>query len=536
LVKLLRCICTALIYLLFCAPVFAAVLPMANEQIIRHNVGGKITHIDPALSTTLPEMNIQLQAFEGLTRVAADGAIVTGTAKSWEVLDQDTRYVFHLRTAAKWSNGSPVTAYDFEYAWKRLLDPAADAYNAHQAYVIKNGEAYYTGKITDVTQLGVRALDQWTLEVVLEKPVAYFLTLVAYPPFLPVNKAIVEQYGSDWATSPATYVSNGPFRLKYWAPVIHLEFEKNPHYWDASNVKLSRLFFTLSDSVTTELTKWENRQIDSTHTVPASQIQRLKAEGKLSTVCDLGTYFYVFNTRVSPLDDPKARKALALAIDRKNLVEQVTRGNQIPAYALVPYGMPDSKYNEDFRVRGSDYFAEDHSMAKALLTEAGYPGGVGFPPLTILYSASVIHRQIAQAIAKSWQQNLGIKVTLVEQEWEDYLQSLEQGDYQVARFGWTSAYLDAITFLELWQTEGENNNTFWSNTEYDLLLETAQLSEVRETRIQALHDAEQVLMDEMPVMPIYFLTRPYLQSDAVQGVVRSPLGYIDFKSAWRAVE
>jgi oligopeptide transport system substrate-binding protein len=536
-VKLFSCsICIVFVISMACGPAFSATLQTADTQIIRHNVGTAVNQLDPALSTTLPEMNVQLQAFEGLTRVAADGTVGTGAAKAWEISDNGTRYIFRLRTAAKWSNGDPVTAYDFEYAWRRLLDPATGAYYAYRGYVIKNAEAYHTGRVTDANQLGIKALDQWTLEVVLAVPHAGFLTLVAYPPFFPVHKGIVEKHGAGWAVDPATYVGNGPYRLNSWLPNRQLELEKNPYYWDVANVQPDKLLFTLADSDATALTMWEKGQIDSTHTVPASDIQRLQQEGKLSMVSDLGVYYYVFNTQIEPFADPRVRKALTMAIDRQFLVEHVTQGGQVPAYAFVPYGIPDINNNTDFREVGGNYFVEDIAVAQALLAEAGYPDGAGFPPLTIMYSSSENHQQIAWAIAELWRQNLGIEVALVEQEWEDFLRSLKQGNYQIARIGWASDCLDAYSFLKLWLTNGESNYAFWSHKEYDRLLELGDATDETAARMEALHGAERILLQEMPVMPIYFLTRPYLQTDDIHGVARSPLGYVDFKNAWRAVK
>lgn len=512
----------------------AAAPKMAKEQVLRHNVGTEPEKLDPALSTGLPEMTVQLQAFEGLTRLSKDGKPVPGVAKSWEIKDNGTRYIFHLRTTAKWSNGASLTASDFEYAWKRLLKPATAAEYAYQAYYIKNGEAYNTKKLTDPNQVGVKALDKYTLEVKLESATPYFLSITSFQALFPVYRPAVEKYGDKWATKPETYIGNGPFKMVKWVHNNQIEFVKNPYYWDAANVKLNKLIFTLVDSEKTELTMWETGQIDSTNGAPASDIPRLKKEGKLHIGDDLGNYYYMFNTKIKPLDDARVRKALSLAIDRKLIVENVTRAEQVPALAFVPYGMPDVKSGADFRRTAGNYFKEDVAAAKKLLADAGYPDGKGFPTLNILYNTSDNHKRIAEAIQEFWKKNLGINVNLTNQEWGVYLESRDQGKFDIARAGWASDYVDAMSFVDMWVTNGGNNDTFWSNKEYDRLVDVAKSTSDPAKRIKAMHDAEKILMDEMPVMPIYFTTRPYLESTVAQGVIHTALGYVDFKSAWRA--
>lgn len=504
---------------------------LAKEQVIRHNLGTEPEKIDPALSTGVPEMNVELHVFEGLTRLNSDGIPQPAVAESWDILDDGLRYVFHLRPST-WSNGEPVTAHDFEYSWKRLLNPATAAEYAYQAYYIKNGQAYNEGKIKDAAQVGVKALDDLTLEVRLQEPTPYFISITAFQALSPVNKKVVETHGDAWATKPETYVGNGPFKLVKWVHNSVMEFEKNDLYWDAENVKLSKLIFTLVDDEKTELTMYETGQIDSTHSAPVSDIPRLKKEGKLIVGADLATYYYMFNTKVKPLDDVRVRKALSMAIDRKLIVENVTRAEQIPAFALVPFGMPDAKEGEDFREVGGDYFAENVAEARKLLAEAGYPEGKGFPELEILYNTSANHKRIAEVVQEFWKKNLGINVTITNQEWGVYLESRDNGRYQVSRAGWVADYNDPMTFIDMWITDGGNNDTFWSNKEYDRLIALAKSSGDADVRMKAMHDAEKILMAEMPIMPIYFYTRPYLQSKRLQDVVRTSLGQEDFKLAW----
>lgn len=531
--KRLYVLSLALAFVLATGSALAATTPkMAKEQVIRHNIGTEPEKLDPALSTGVPEMDVELQTFEGLTRLDATGTVLPGVAKSWEIKDNGKRYIFHLRTAAKWSNGAPVTAADFDFAWKRLLKPATGAEYAYQAYYVKNGEAYNTGKIKDPNQVGIKVIDKYTLEVTLEAPTPYFLSVVAHPSLYPVYKDVVWKYGDKWATKPETYIGNGPFKMTKWVHNNTIEFVKNPYYWDAQNVKLTKLIFTLVDNVDTELTMWETGQIDSTNTVPNAEIPRLKREGSLQIDPYVGNYYYMFNTKVKPLDDVRVRRALSMAIDRELLIQNVTRGEQKPAYAFAPYGTPDVKPGSDFRKVGGNYFEENVAQAKKLLAEAGYPDGKGFPTLTILFNTSDNHKKIAEVIQEFWKKNLGINVNITNQEWGVYLDNRDTGKYDIARAGWIADYPDAMSFIDMWVTDGGNNDTGWSNKEYDRLIDLAKNTTDNAKRIKAMHDAEKILMDEMPVMPIYFDTLRWLKKDNIQGVIRNQMDQLDFKNAW----
>lgn len=501
-----------------------------GEQVITYNLGAEPETLDPATATGKAEATVQMAVFEGLTRLDKDNKPVPGMAKDWEISDDGTRYTFHLRDA-KWSNGEPVTAYDFEYAWKRLLSPETGAYYAYQLWYIKNGKEYTDGNVS-ADEVGVRAIDDKTLEVELIAPTPYFLSLTAFSGLYPVNKNIV-QSNPDWHTGVDTYVGNGPFKLAEWKHNQKLVLLKNPNYWAADDVKLDKIVMTMAESRNTELTMFETGQIDIAEEVPAQEIKRLLDEGTASIHPDLSSYFSVFNTDNDFLKDKRVRRALAMAINRQSLIDNVAQGFQKPAYAFVPNGVPG--INGDFREEGGDYFQENVERARELLAQAGYPNGDGAPTLELMYDNRGDHQKLVEAIQEMWKSNLNIDVKLKKQEWGVYLKSLFNGDYQIAMAGWNADYVDAMTFLDMWVSDSGNNVAGWRNSEYDRLIEIAKTSFDNKKRIAAMHDAEKILLNEMPFMPIYFYTNVNMYKPWVKGVVVPTIGgFQEFR--WAYVE
>ncbi|MCL6450825.1 MAG: peptide ABC transporter substrate-binding protein [Acetobacteraceae bacterium] len=505
----------------------------AAEQVLRYNLGTEPETLDPAKMTGIPEFTALMQFMEGLTRIGTNGNPEPGIAKSWEISPDGTKYTFHLRDAV-WTSGEPVTAYDFEFAWKRALDPATAADYAYQLYYIKGGQAFNEGKGT-ADEVGVKAKDAKTLEVTLEAPTPYFLSLTAFQTYMPLPKSLVES-NPDWWTKPETMACNGPFKVTVWDHHSKLEYAKNDKYWDAKSVKLSKLIYYMIEESSTELTMFETGEIDFADNPPLPDIDRLKAEGKLKISTLLGTYYYLFQCQKVPINDARVRKALTYAIDRQSLVTNVTKGGQVPATAFVPPQVPDAKPGKDFRTVGGEYFKDnDVATAQKLLAEAGYPGGANFPPVEILYNTSEAHKAIAEAIQEMWKKSLGITgVTLTNQEWGVYLATRDQGTYQIARAGWLGDYLDPMTFLDMWVTGGGNNNTFWGDAEYDRLVEEAKKTLNNEERFAKMHKIEDILFRDNPIAPIYYYVDLWLCKDYVQGIYKSPLGPTDFKWAWIA--
>ena len=515
------------------------------EQKIVYNLGADPKTIDPQLNSAVDGSTIIHNAFEGLMREDENSKIVPGTAEKYEVSDDGTVYTFHIRKDAKWSDGKPVVAGDFEYAWKRALNPKVAAEYAYQLFYIKNGAAYYNqekvgDKVATAEDVGVKVIDDNTLEVTLESPVPYFLSLAAFPTYFPVRKDIIEGNEEKWTLKPDTYISNGPFKMSEWKEKESITFVKNENYWDAKNVKLETLEVRLIDDQITYLNAFKSGEIDVIESPPQAEIPTLLDEGTAKIYPYLGTYFYVINVSdkakdVDPkaaeaLSNPKFRKALSLAIDRQLIVDKVAQGGQAPATSYVPAGILDS-IGEEFQ---KDYSSKCANIeeAKKLLEEAGYPNGEGAPTITFTFNTDQGHQNIAQAVQDMWKTNLGINVELKNEEWAVFQDTRNNFQYSMARHGWIADYNDPMTFLDMWTTGNGQNNAGYSNKEYDKLIAQAKVELDDAKRTELLHKAEDILMDESPIIPLYYYTNVLCIDKNVKGTYKSPLGQMEFRDAY----
>lgn len=505
-------------------------------QVITYNNGAEPETIDPAKAQGAPDLTVINAVFEGLVRYDKDTKVQPAMASEWKVSDDKKTYTFKLKDS-KWSNGDPVTADDFVYSWQRVLNPDTASPYAYQLYYLENGEAYNTGAEKDFSKVGVKALDAKTLEVKLNGPAPQFLGLTAFGTLMPVNKKIVSA-DKDWATKAESYIGNGPFKMTKWEKNQKFEFAPNENYWDKSSIKLEKLVFTSVTKASTEYNMFETGQIDFGDDPPTEEISRLIKDKTVLLAPDLTTYYYVFNTKAKPFDDPKVRKAFAMAIDRKSIVDNVTKANQLPAYAFVPPGFPDADTTKDFRATGGDYFKEDVAAAKKLLADAGYPEGKGFPKVELMVNDNEGHIKIASAILEMWKTNLGItNVSVKTMEWGSYLKARKSGDFQIARAGWGADYLDAMTFVDLYTTQniGGNNDTFWSNPEFDKAIKDTNNEGDTTKRFALMHKAEKLMMDDQILLPIYYYTNPYYAKSYLKGYLVPSFGpNVEFK--WAYVE
>src|SRR5450830_1449262 len=412
--------------LLFVVSIFGGLsaVPSAKAvaQEVTYNLGAEPPGIDPGVTIGVPESTIEMQVFDGLTRIDSKNVPQPAMAKSWTISKDGKTYMFTLRDAF-WTNGMPVTAYDFEYAWKRALSPELASAYAWQVYYVYGGEAFNTsikvgskyyvqavdakgnpltktvgGKAVPVPStkeidpsknVGVRALNAKTLKVYLQSPTAYFLGLTAFPTYMPVCKAVVST-NNKWASDVKTYVTNGPFKLTQWSHNEKMVFEKNPTYWDKDKVNLTKITYLMVEDESTALSMYQSGQLDASSTVPLSELPKLVTSGDARVLPSLATLFYRVNVTKKPFNDVRVRKALNLAIDRKSITQYITKGGQIPALAIVPYGMPDALPGSDFRKASQVGFFKDNDIAtaKALLAQAGYPNGKGFPAFALLFNTS----------------------------------------------------------------------------------------------------------------------------------------------------
>ena len=501
------------------------------EKVITYNLGASPETMDPTMSTGLPEATIQNALFEGLYRYGADKELQPAVAEKVDVSEDGLKYVFTIKKDVKWSNGDPVTAHDFEYSWKRLLDKETGAEYEYQSFYIKNGDEFNAGKVS-ADEVGVKATDDYTLEVELVAPTPYFLDLTAFANLFPLHEETVEG-NENWAASPDTIVGNGPYKMAAFQAQEKVEMVKNENYWDADNVNLDKLTMTFVEDENTELSMFESNQIDIAEDVPVKDTQKLLADGKAISFPEAGCYYYIFNCKKAPFDDARVRKAFTYAIDRQAIIDNITQAGQKPALAYTPFGFPDETVDKDFRSVGGDYFKDnDVEKAKELLAEAGYPDGKGLPEIEIFYNTMESHQKIAEAVGQMWKDNLGANVKLRNSEWAVYLSDRDEGNFQVARAGWMADYNDAMTYMDMHVTDGGNNDSFWSNAEYDELINEAKASNDEKLRVENMHKAEKILMDEMPVAPIYFYVNVNMYQPWVKGVFTPPFGsYQEFKWA-----
>lgn len=512
------------------SPLFVATVGAQAEQVLTLAITSEPPTVDPGLATDSTSGAVVKNVFEGLTSIE-DNVAVPAAAESWEVSEDGLTYTFKLREGALWSNGEPVKASDFEFAWKRVLDPENLAEYANLLYVIEGGEAFNTGE-GEADAVGIKALDDTTLEVKLNAPVAYFPELIAHYTFMPVNQAVVEA-NPDWAMEAGDdYVTNGAFVLSTWNHSSDYVLTKNPNYWDAENVALETVNVQMVESEATANAMFQAGDLDYLgapyNTVSLDAIDTYKADGSLNIADYAAIYWYKLNTTDEVISNVNIRKALALAIDRQGLVTNITKGEQQPALGYVPGTI--AGFEED---RG--YFKDaDFESAKEYLAKGLEELGMKDPSeltVGISINTSEAHSAIAQYIQEGWASNLGINVEIDNSEWQVYLDKVSALDYQVARLGWIADYNDASTFLGMYDSaENGNNDTGWSNEAYTKLLKEAELETDVDARTELLKQAEALMVEEMPVIPLYYYTNLSVKKDTIKNMEPDALGNIDLKN------
>lgn len=477
----------------------AGCAPYDDPAELRIVNGKEPESIDPAIVVGQADGRVCLALFEGLTRYnATNAAPEPGLAERWDISPDGKVYTFHIRTNALWSTGEPITAHDFVYAWLRVLDPYTASDYAGNLYYIKGAEDFNFGKTKDASTVGVKALDERRLRVELVNPTPFFLDLCAYPPQAVVHRGTIEKHGDRWLHARPLPCS-GAYELVYWRLNDRIRVKKNPYYWDAANTGCDTVDFMPVNSPNTALNLFISGQVDivwDKDVVPSELLDVLRTRQDFHTFTYFATYFYRYNVTRKPFDDPRVRQALALAIDKKRITEKITRGGELAADFYVP---PIPNYKSP---SGLSY---DPERARALLKEAGYEGGKGFPRFTYLFNTARDHAKIAVELQEMWRRELGIEVDLRSVEWKVYLRMQVDLDYDLSRSSWIGDYTDPNTFLDMFMSNNPNNRTGWKNETYDNLIRQGNAEPDIKKRETLLQQAEQLLVrDELPIVPLYF--------------------------------
>ena len=488
---------------------------LADVQVLRLGNYAETPTLDPQKNQTIEGANILRDLFEGLMGEKPNGELEPTGAESWTMTSDGNTYTFKLRRDAQWSDGTPVTAQDYLYSFRRAADPATLTVYSFILSPIVNADEISAGR-KPPSELGVRALDDYTFEIELAHPTPYFLELLAHETLFPVQRANVEKFG-DQFTRPGNLVSNGAFMLAEWVVQSHLKVVRNPHYWNNKNTKLDEVWYYPTEDSNAELQRYRAGELDYTDIVAATQIKWVKANlpNEYFVSPYLASYYYGFNLIRPPFQDkPKLRRALALAVNREILADQVLGAGQKPAFGWVPpvahyesQEMPEAKWTQ----------AEREAEAKKLYAEAGYSAE---NPLRteILYNTLEDHKRVAVAIASMWKQVLGVEATLRNLEWKVYVDTRnEKKETQVYRHGWTGDYNDAFTFAELLRSTTASNDTSYNNPEYDRLVEASQSELDLDKRAKLLEQAERVMLADMPILPLYFYVSTHMKKPWVGG-------------------
>lgn len=461
--------------------------------------GAEPETLDPAIVTGQPESRVVNALFEGLCAYDENGHAVPGVAERWEISPDGRVYTFYLRADAKWSDGSTLTAGDFIASWKRTLTPETGSQYNYQLYPIKNAEAFAEGRITDFSEVGVRSVNERTLVVELENPTPYFIQLCAFSTLHPVPVALIRRVGDHWV-KPAHIISNGAYTLEDWRINDRIRLKKNPHYWDRAGVALETIDVLPISDANVAFNFYASGLADlvmDKGLAPPALLDDLKKRPDFHAAPFLGIYFLRYNCERGPFRDERVRRAFSLAVDKKRIVEKITRAGELPAPGFVPPGIPGYK--------GTDGLAFDPKEAARLMSEAGFPDGKNFPNVRYLYSKSELNEAIAVELQSMWHSALGVNVNLERQEWKVYLNSLSLLDYDIARSSWVGDYPDPNTFLDMFLAGGGNNRTGWTSQAYDSLIAEAASELDPARRFEILRQAEDLLVQSaFPVCPIYY--------------------------------
>ena len=500
----------------------------AAEKQLVVQVGPDPETIDPALNSASDGGCMILHAFEGLLTYSQDEHLQPGCAELPEISEDGLTWTFKLFEGLKWSDGTDLTAHDFVYSWKRVCDPATAAPYAETVLgMVKGYDEAING---NVDALAVTATDDHTLVVELANPCSYFGDLAAFATLSPVQQATIQANGDAWATAPETYVSNGSFHVTEWVPGSHITMSKNEYYRNADDIKLDSIKFVLMEDSNAAFTAYQSGEVMMIKDVPTEEIPSLEGQADFHVEPIIGTYYVSVNTAIEPFTDANVRKALSLAIDREYVANTIMQGTYSPAYNFMGPGWMDADGSEFISNsnNGESYISADFEAnleeAKALLAEAGYPEGEGFPAFTYSTNESGYHKPVAEYLQQAWAE-LGLSCSVEIVEWSSFTPMRRAGDYDIARNGWVGDYPDASNQLELLYSTNGNNDGKFNNAEFDAAMDLSRQTADPAERSAALHKAEDILFAEAGCIPLAYYNDFWLQSEDIEGIWHSPRGY-----------
>ncbi len=486
--------------------------------------------MDPTLNSYSLSSYVLQQLFRGLYKLSADRSeYIPCLAEGYTLAEDGKTYTITLKSGLKWSDGSELTARDIEYSWKRVLNPDVASKAASDMWVLKNGQAYNKGEAT-ADDVGVKALDDLTLEVVTENLCPWFLSLTATTSFMPVKKDVVEQT-EPWTKSPATYVCNGPYMPTEFSSLEHVKMVKNPNYVDSDQVSIENLTYVVISDWNTELTAYNNGDINISDNLTPDSVAQYKDTPEFNSLGRIGIQYCDFNCELPEFSDPRVRQAFSMAIDRQAILTALRLTYQ-PVYGYVPYSQPSiTDPDKSYREVAGDMFKEDVEAAKALLAEAGYPNGEGFPTIKILGQSDNEQKMLVQILGEMWKTNLGINYEITNLESSTYWDELDQGNFSVDRNAFTCDFLDPVANLKIFTTGSNAYENRWDDPAYDqMILDANEIADPAE-REKALIAAEQYLVSQMPAMPVYSMEDTFLVKPGITGIIKNAIGHINFEYA-----
>lgn len=499
------------------------------------NLGYELQSIDPAINDETYGFIYINHAFEGLLTKDISNKIVGGASDKWEISEDKLKYTFHIREDAKWSDGKKLTANDFVYSYRRVVDPKTASPIAYLMYYIKNAKNINTGK-KPIESLGVTAADENTLAIELENPTLYFEDILASGGcYMPVREDIINKYGDDWTWNPESYIGNGAYKMTERKPDELIAFELNTNYWDYKNQIAKKINFVLIADEYISLNAVRTGDVDfSINAPPIGEIESLIKENLMAVSDIIGVYYLDLNTKDKTLSDKRVRKALSLAIDRNYIVSNIGHGKLIAAESFVA---PVVKgFEKSFREESSNFiiannYSNNVEEAKKLLSEAGYPNGENFPILEVKVSSG-FYTTVLEAIQEMWKNNLNIDVVVRTEESKITLPFRQSGNYQIARTSWTGDYNDPLTILQIMTSDSDINYGGFSNERYDYLINFAATSTNKKDRMEALKEAEAILFEEMPIIPFIYRTDFLVVNPKLKNYIDEPLGRYKFNYAY----